>query len=539
MRPFLTLHEPARTHAYYGQGLWQPHTFYSLMAEHVAKRPDAPSLRDSFRELSWRQLKTEVDAVAAKLESQGLVKGDRVSIWCSNRVGPVIVFLACSRQGYACNPSLHHTYTCGEIIELMQRLRTEAIVTEPGWGADRESCDFQAMLGDVPSLKQPYMLDELLASSGQPVSAPHDDPDTVAYLAFTSGTTGMPKCVMHSANTLLTNSRDLARDWGLGPDKRLLTLSPLSHHIAWVAAGQWLSSGCQLITGDPPTDLTRLDWINESRATYVMGVPTHAMDILDEQRTKNLARMGEVEVFYMAGSPIPPVVAEAMVKQDIKPQNVYGMTENSSHQYTHPNDDKETWISTCGRGGPSYEVRIFDPENQDVAVGPGITGQIGGRGAALMLGYYANQEATERSFNKDGWFMSGDLGSMDAVGNLKIEGRLKDLIIRGGHNIYPSQIEALALRHEAVEKVAAFPIPDDRLGEKVCLAVIGSVSSDEMLSHLHDNDLSKYDMPEFFIKMESFPLTASGKVLKRDLAALVSRGELSPVPVRFKVKQET
>jgi len=176
------------------------------------------------------------------------------------------------------------------------------------------------------------------------------------------------------------------------------------------------------------------------------------MDILQEQRTRGLPRIGDVRIFYMAGAPIPAVVAEAFVKQGITPQNIYGMTENSSHQYTHPDDPPETWIATCGRGGPGYEVRIFDPEDDERELGPGETGQIGGLGAVLMLGYFGNQEATENSFNRSGWFLSGDLGSFDMQGNLRIEGRLKDLIIRGGHNIYPSRIEALALTHANIDK---------------------------------------------------------------------------------------
>ena len=224
-----------------------------------------------------------------------------------------------------------------------------------------------------------------------------------------------------------------------------------------MAAAQWLIAGCTLITDDPPPGVARIDWIVETGATYCMGVPTHAMDVLAEQGKRGLARLGKVEVFYMAGSPIPPTVAEAFVKQGIKPQNVYGMTENSSHQYTHPTDDTATIIETCGRGGPAYEIRLFDPADQDREVPPGTVGQIGGRGAALMLGYFANQEATEASFNRGGWFLSGDLGVLDAKGNLRIEGRLKDLIIRGGHNIYPAHIEALALRNPAVGRCAAFP----------------------------------------------------------------------------------
>ena len=260
------------------------------------------------------------------------------------------------------------------------------------------------------------------------------------------------------------------------------------------------------------------------------------MDILAEQKQRGIPRIGAVKIFYMAGSPIPEVVAQAFVDQGIAPQNIYGMTECSSHQYTHPDDPKDVWISTCGRGGPGYEVKIWDLEDRDREIPQGQTGEIGGRGATMMLGYFANQPATESTFNRHGYLMSGDLGSFDNSGNLRIEGRAKDLIIRGGHNIYPARIESLALTHEAVEKAAAFGVPDKRLGEKVCLAVIGEISSIEMLQHLAAENLSAYDMPEWFLCLTELPLTASGKVLKRELVEMVKCGELSPEPVRFVAK---
>jgi acyl-CoA synthetase len=154
-----------------------------------------------------------------------------------------------------------------------------------------------------------------------------------------------------------------------------------------------------------------------------------------------------------------------------------------------------------------------------------------------MLGYFDNQAATEASFNRDGWFMSGDLGSLDARGNLKVEGRLKDLIIRGGHNIYPAHIEALALRHAEVVRVACFPVADERLGERVCIAVSGSIAPDRLLAHLGREGLSRYDMPEYFVRLDEFPLTASGKILKRELIEMVKRGEIEPVPVRSQAKE--
>ncbi|WP_432289516.1 class I adenylate-forming enzyme family protein (plasmid) [Aminobacter sp. BA135] len=535
MRPFLTLHQPAKAKGYYEQGLWQSDTFYSLLRKNALERRDAVALQDGRSSLTWEQVLQRVDGVSADLKIYGLDQGDRISIWMSNKVEAVIMFLACSRDGYACNPSLHRTYTCAEIGTLLERLSSRVLLTEDGWGADRATARFDTILAGVPSLKIVYTPTSFPAPIAN-LSEPNTDPDKVVYLAFTSGTTGAPKCVMHSDNTLLANARELARDWQHGPNSVILTLAPLSHHIAWVALGQWLVAGCRYVTDDAPAGMGRLDWILHTKATYVMGVPTHAMDILAEQKARGQERLGEVKVFYMAGSPIPPSVASAFALQGIKPQNVYGMTENSSHQYTHPGDDDETILATCGRGGKAYEVAIFDAVNEDEFASPGEVGQIGGRGAALMLGYFDNQSATERSFNRHGWFMSGDLGKLDDRGNLSIEGRIKDLIIRGGHNIYPAHIEALALRHKRVERAACFPVADPRLGERVCIAVIGSVEPEALLEHLAEQGLSKFDMPEYFIRVDELPLTPSGKVIKRELVESARNGIILPIPVRYASK---
>lgn len=539
MRAFLTLHDPARAAAYYDSGVWARDTFYSLMATHAKQRPDALALRDCHRTVDWQTLKAWADGMAADLRAQGLVQGDRVCIWMSNRIEALVVFLACSREGYACNPSLHRTYTGSEVLGLLKRLDAKALVTEPGWGADGRNGSTEMLLAEAGSLRKVYTPDDFPKPGAQPSAPAVTNPDLVSYLAFTSGTTGNPKCVMHSCNTIMANARDLVNDWRVDSDTHLLTLSPVSHHIAWVGVSQWLLSGCKFFLGDPPPGATQLDWIVDTGATYVLGVPTHAMDVLAQYWASGAGSLGKVKVFYMAGAAIPPSVAEAFVDLGITPQNVYGMTENSSHQYTHRDDEFDVIVKTCGSGGRAYEVRIFDPADCNAEVEQGVVGQIGGRGGALMLGYYGNQEATAASFNDSGWFLSGDLGSLDAHGNLKIEGRLKDLIIRGGHNIYPAEIEALALRHALVDKAAAFPVADERLGEKVCLAIIGSADAQALLQHLAEEGLSKYDMPEYFLRVETFPLTASGKILKRELVTMAKRGDIEPVPVRFQAARES
>jgi acyl-CoA synthetase len=541
----LTLHDPEAARRYYDTGLWRTDTLYTLLREHAARRPDDFALRDGGQRLTWRALLALVDAVAADLDGAGLKRGERVAVWLPSRVEAVAVLLASSRQGYVCNPSLHQNYTVAEIVGLLARTRAAALFAQPGYGADARTADIFAAATELPSLRRIYSVADGPISSA-PFPAPGDaeplppvdtNPDKVVYLAFTSGTTGTPKGVMHSDNTLLANARAMVEDWHHDERTVLLSLSPFSHHIATVALAQSLAAGMELVVNAPPAGKTPLDWILETGATYVMGVPTHAMDILGEMRRRGLDSLGAVGTFYMAGSPIPREVAQAFLDRGVTPQNVYGMSENSSHQYTLPSDPAETIVATCGRACNAYEIRLWDQENPDFEVAPGEIGEIGGRGACLMLGYFDNQAATEDSFNGEGWFMSGDLGRFDAEGCLEIVGRKKDLIIRGGHNIHPARVEDLAMRHPAVARCAAFAVADQRLGEKMCLSVIfhegTSAEAHELLAHLNAAGLSRYDMPEYFIAMTQYPLTASGKILKRELVEWAKSGQIQPLPVRW------
>ncbi len=541
----LTRHDPEEARQFHTEGTWGEETHYRLLKRNTEAYPNAFALRDGGRRLTWIQLSNWVEAIAADLAAQGLRPNDRVSLWASNRVESVVMYLACSRNGYACNPSLHRTYTIDEISDLLERLSTKAILIEEGWGADAlQNNPFQT-LAKLPAMRKVYSVptERIYGTNFPAPNGPGDDapesnenPNKVCYLAFTSGTTGTPKCVMHSDNTLLANARDMVRDWHHNQNSRLLSLSPLSHHIAWVGIAQWLLFGGEFVTDDPPAGITKLDWILETNPTYIMGVPTHAMDTLAEMEKRGLNKMGTVEVFYMAGAPIPPATAQTFVDMGITPQNVYGMTENSSHHYTWPDDPQGTICETCGRGGKAYHLKIFDAENPDIEVSQGEVGHIAGKGACLMLGYFDNQKATEESFNKDGWFLSGDLGLIDENNCLRFVGRLKDIIIRGGKNIHPKKIEDLSIKHPNVEKAAAFPVPDERLGERVCLAIMPTgdkPKGQEVLQHLFSEGLSIYDMPEYYMVMNEFPLTASGKILKRELAEWAKNGRLKPDPVRF------
>jgi acyl-CoA synthetase len=548
----LSLLSAERLAEYEAGGFWRDETIYATAARHAAAAPDAFAVRDRSRRVTYRELVAAADALAADLAARGVQPGQRVAVWLPSRIETAVALLACSRQAFVCCPSLHRDHTVGEIVELIERMRANAVIAQPGYGADADHRDLFAQIADLPFLRHVYRLPPvgpiagasafapLLASPAPTLPTANPDPNRVMYLPFTSGTTGLPKGVMHSDNTLLASARALAEDWHFGPATKVYTLSPLSHNLGLGALISSIIAGAELIVHDLGRGMSLLDRLVETEASFLFGVPTHAIDLLSEMRARGMTRLGSVTGFRISGAAAPAEVLSALMGYGVTPQSGYGMTETCSHQYTLPTDDPRLIAESCGRSCAGYEIRIWTRDNPNLEAAVGEVGQIGGRGASLMLGYFDDQRTTEDSFNDQGWFMTGDLGWMDEAGFLRITGRKKDVIIRGGHNIFPARIEGLAMRHPAIDKVAAFPVADPRLGERVCLAMVlragMTVGDEELLEHLDTVGLSKYDMPEFLLRLDALPLTPSGKIVKRDLAQQVSDGQLSPRPVRFRAK---
>ena len=539
----LSLLSKAMIDQYTQAGFWRDDTIYALAAGHAAATPDAAALRDGAGRLTYRDLVDAADSLAFDMAARGVRMGQRVAVWLPSRVETAIALLACSRNGYVCCLSLHRDHTVADIVALCDRMRAVILIAQPGYGADAARADVFAESAAVPSLLHAYRLRPTDRGFGHlldpmaPPCAPNRDPNQVIYLPFTSGTTGQPKGVMHSDNTLIANARSISTDWQFGPHSVTYTLSPLSHNLGLGALISSIVVGGELVVHDIPRGASLLDRLVETGATSLFGVPAHAIDLLTELRARGAERLGQVTGFRISGAAASSAVISALMGYGVTPQSGYGMTETCSHQYTLPTDDPAMIRDSCGRACPGYEVKIWRQDDPNVEAPIGEIGQIGGRGASLMLGYFDDQKTTEDSFNAAGWFMTGDLGWMDAAGFLRISGRKKDLIIRGGHNIYPAKIEALAMRFPAVDKVAAFPVADERLGEKVCLAIVprrdAQIDDGALLAHLDAAGLSRYDMPEYLLTVESLPLTASGKIVKRDLAQLVQDGALHPRPVRF------
>ncbi|MEI8153030.1 MAG: class I adenylate-forming enzyme family protein [Hyphomicrobiales bacterium] len=536
---------------YESEGFWRGDTIYALVRWHAQHAPQAFALRDRFRRLTYRQLLAAADTLAADLARHGVRAGQRVGVWLPSRIESVVALLACSKSGAICSPSLHRDHTIGEVAELMQRTRCVAFIWQTGYGADADKRDLLAALKAVPTIRHVYQLEPLTETDQVPFAdltpAPGDttadktDPNQIVYLAFTSGTTGRPKGVMHSDNTLLANARQLAKDWSVGNTSVVYTLSPLSHNLGFGAQVMAMAMGAELVINDLPRGESLADRILETNTSFLVGVPPNAIDLLAEMQRRGLKGLGRLTGFRISGSAVPSEVVAGLIAQGIRPQSGYGMTENCSHQYTLPTDEARRIIETSGKTCPGYELRIFKADDPDIEAPPGEVGQIGGRGASLMLGYFDDQSATEDAFNSRGWFMTGDLGTLDADGYLRISGRSKDIIIRGGHNIHPARIEELATRHPAVQRAAVVPVKDARLGEKVCLAVVNrqgkSVTPDELLAHLDSAGLSKFDMPEYYLHLDEIPLTPNGKMLKRAIVDWIKEGRVTPEPVRFEAKR--
>jgi acyl-CoA synthetase len=537
----LTLLNTESLAAYTASGYWGDETLYAVAARHGRSTPNRVAVRDRHRRLTYAKLIEAADRLAAGLAGRGIRSGQRVAVWLPSCIETAIALLACSRNGYVCCPSLHRNHTTAEVIALLDRMRAAAVIADPGFGADSDRHNLFDELADRDFLRWTHRIGPADAAPfadlpGEQIEMPASrDPNQIVYLPFTSGTTGTPKGVLHSDNTLLATARIMMRDWRL-EGAVLYTLSPLSHNLGLGALITALAGGGELVLHDLPRGGSLVDRLEETGAAFLFGVPTHAFDLLAELRARGLRHLGAVRGFRISGAAAPASLIADLMRHGVTPQSGYGMTETCSHQYTRPDDPPERIVETCGRACDGYEVRIWRQDNPDVEAAPGEIGEIGGRGASLMLGYFDDQSATEVAFNATGWFMTGDLGQIDDAGYLRITGRKKDLIIRGGRNIYPAPIEAVALRHPMVAQAAVIPLSDPRLGERVCLAIASSANAqpdpNAILNHLAAAGVSWYDMPEFILFLAEMPLTASGKIVKRELVRWVTEGRVEPQPVR-------
>src|ERR1700738_3626775 len=320
----LTLFDTERYQEHYRTGFWRDDTFYMLVRAHAERTPDRIAIRSRQGDVSYGDLLKHADAFAADLASKGVIAGQRVAVGVPSRPETVIALLACSRNRYICCPSLHRDHTVGEIAALLQRMRAAAVVAEVGYGADAGKNDLFAQLPAVEGIRHVYRLEKtssgyqpgiVSATQAEPPTAPAtQNPNRILYLAFTSGTTGVPKGVMHSDNTLLANARALSSDWNINNESVVYSLSPLSHNLGFGAMIMTLAVGGQLVIHDMPRSRSLVDRLIETGTTFLVGVPTHAIDLLAEVKFRNLSGVGRLRGFRISGAAAPQQVIAEFLK---------------------------------------------------------------------------------------------------------------------------------------------------------------------------------------------------------------------------------
>jgi fatty-acyl-CoA synthase len=512
----------------------------------AARQPDVDALISVHQGIRWTyaEFAREVEQLALALLGLGIAKGDRVGVWSPNCAEWTVIQFATARVG-AILVNVNPAYRSEELRFALRHSGVRWLFT----ATEFKTSDYLSMIADVraqvPRLQRVVTLgerrgtgsDDLLwrelrqlaggASAlelGEREARLHaDDPINIQY---TSGTTGMPKGATLSHRNILNNARGVAEVLGYTPRDRVCIPLPL-YHCFGMGIGNLgcVASGATMVYPAPVFDaLTTLQAIQAERCTSVYGVPTMFIAQLEHPRFAEFD-LRSLRTGLMGGAPCP---IETM-KQVVSKMNarevciVYGMTETAPVTFmSRPNDSLERRVSTVGSVMPHIDAKIVDPVT-GLTQPVGIPGEICTRGYALMPGYWEDAAATSGAIDADGFMHTGDLGVLDADGYLNIVGRIKDMAIRGGENVYPREIEEVLYLHPAIAAAQVVGVPDARMGEELMAWVIArdgmSLTEHEVRAFCRER-LAHFKVPRYVKLTTSFPLTVTGKVQKFRLREL-------------------
>ncbi|WP_135468012.1 cyclohexanecarboxylate-CoA ligase [Crenalkalicoccus roseus] len=531
---------PARREAMRAAGHWRDETLLDHLARAVARTPEKAAIvarRSETGEetrLSYRALDRLSDLVALSLRECGVARGEVVSFQLPNWWEFSVLHLACLKIGAVSNP-LMVIFRERELGFMLDLAETRVLVVP----ARFRGFDYPAMVaglrGRLPALRHVFVAGGEGETAFGALLAPRAGeqgraslrgqgagPDDVIQLLYTSGTTGEPKGVMHTSNTLLSNLAPFAGRLGLGEEDVIHMPSPLAHQLGFMYGLMLpVMLGATAVLQDifAPEEMARQ--IRAEGATFTMGATPFLNDL-----TEHVARTGQgtpsLRVFVSAGAPIPrALVAKARQTLGAAIVSAWGMSENGAVTTTRPDDPEEKAIATDGCPLPGMELRVVDAEGRPVAAGE--EGRLQVRGCSNFVGYLKRPDLD--TTDAEGWFDTGDLARMDEDGYIRIAGRTKDIIIRGGENIPVVEIENLLFRHPAVAEVAIVGYPDERLGERACAFVRlregASFSFADMIAHLEAQRMARQYMPERLEIVTELPRTPSGKIQKFRLRAMV------------------
>jgi len=509
---------------------------------------DALVVRHQNVRWSYQQLQEQVNSLAAGLLALGIQTGDRVGIWGPNSAEWVMVQLATAKIG-AIMVCINPAYRTYELEYALNKVECDTIITAEQFKssdylgmlqtlapelADCEPCALQSKT--LPHLKRvirmgkgksPGMLNfEDVCAMG---SAEHHArlaqlaaelrPDDAINIQFTSGTTGNPKGATLSHCNILNNGYLTGAAMDLSPQDRLCIPVPLYHCFGMVLSVlACVAHGATMVfPGEAFDPLDTLKAVEEERCTALHGVPTMFIMELDHPSFSQFD-LSSLRTGIMAGAPCPVEVMRRLISEmhmdDIL--IAYGQTEVSPiNNMTLPNDSLERRTETVGRAVPWVEIKVIDDAGRVVRVGE--KGEICTRGYSVMQGYWNDPERTAETIDAGGWLHSGDLAVMDGDGYVQIVGRIKDMIIRGGENIYPREIEEFLYQHPAISEVQVFGVPDEKMGEEVCawiqLNAGHELSADDVKDYCRDK-ITHFKIPRYIDFVDEYPMTVTGKIQK-------------------------
>jgi fatty-acyl-CoA synthase len=513
----------------------------------VAAHPDREALVvcDQGVRLTYAQFGERVDRVARALVASGLEPGDRMGIWAPNCVEWVLVQYASAKAGVIL-VNVNPAYRTSELEYVLTQSGCRLLVAARAFKAS----DYVAMVEEVAprcaALERTFFLDspdwdELLADGDDegielPAGLQFDDPINIQY---TSGTTGFPKGATLNHHNILNNAYFVGEACGYAPEDRICIPVPFYHCFGMVMGnlGATTHGACIVVPAPAFEPRATLEAVQEERCTSLYGVPTMFIAELALSDFEDYD-LSSLRTGIMAGSPCPVQVMRKVIDRMHMGEVTicYGMTETSPvSTQTGADDNVEHRTGTVGRVHPHVEVKIVDPADGTI-VERGQPGELCTRGYSVMLGYWNEPDKTAGAIDRAGWMHTGDLATMDADGYVKIVGRSKDMIIRGGENVYPREIEEFLHTHPDVADVQVVGVPDERYGEEIAAFVIareGAQLDAAAVREFCRGRIARYKCPRYVIGVEEFPMTVTGKIQKfklRDTAISQLRLERALVP---------
>lgn len=510
-------------------GLWRDETIDTYLRKAVQGCPDKPAVvayacdgAEPLR-LSYRQLDERVGRIARGLAAAGVGRQDVVTFQLPNCWEFLALSLACVRIGAVANPVMP-IFRQHELNFMLNFGESKVFVVPRVFrGFDYEAMA-RGMLSGLPHLKQLVVLGGdgedsfervLLRDDTPPLAGPGLGPDEVALLMYTSGTTGEPKGVMHTSNTLFSNLHAYIETMALGSADVILGASPMAHLTGYAYLAMLpVALNATTVLQDVWDARRALQIVRAEGVTFSMASTPFVADLCGAVEAGE-ASIPAFNKFCCAGAPIPPVLIERAHKVlGMRLCSAWGMTENGAVTVTEPSQALEMSGISDGRPLRGMEVKIIDAAGQ--AVPAGGSGELLVRGASLFAGYLKRPHLN--GVDADGWFDTGDVATVDAAGYIRITGRSKDVVIRGGENIPVVEIENLLYQHPAVSVVAVVGYPDKRLGERVCAFVTvkegASFTFEDMVAYLESRQVARQYFPERLEIAEELPRTPSGKLQK-------------------------